>query len=224
MKKICLIVLILCMCVSALTGCSDGGEKNAYQKFIENVKNSNDVKEWLPEKNENYQEGSIGNGYRLSGEMQCYKRGTTDSFSVFLRESVSKAPEGDTPAHCYFFQYTLTYSAKENTLTAYPTVYQISTGASEDAKGKITWTDGCYYQSSLTLSFDMSKYFENGKLTLEDATIVKDIDASAVERDQKIGGKTYTERHPEWGSEMKANFIAAINDALALVDAYIANK
>lgn len=233
MKRICSLVLILCLCLSAmtvLTACGDSGEKNAYQQFIKKVKNNNDVKEWMPDKEVgNFNPDSIGNsGYKLNGEMHCSKSSSKESFTVFMKESFQKAPESNRAAYYYSINYTLEYSAKENQLTAYPTYYQVFEGASEDEKGKVTWTDGCYYgQSERTLyrlSFDMSKYFANGSLTLEDATVVTDVDASTITRNQKIGDKTYTERYPEWESELKANFIVAINEALGMIDAYIATK
>lgn len=233
MKKLLSLALVLCMCCSlplALTGCGDSGEKTAYQEFVKSVKKStNDINAHLEKKNGECNPQQISNGYSLNGYLKMYANSKSEDFTVFMNASVHKPNENDKPAYYYGMTCTMIYDAATNTMSAYITAYNYYTMAVENGN-TVSWKDGYGFQSEsgtvLELSFDMSKYFENGGLTVEDATVVTDIEMNAVRRNEKGLGSdgTYTERHPEWRTDTRTQFLYIINERLKLVDAYIAGR
>lgn len=229
MKKLLSFALILCMCFSlsfTLTGC--GGEQNAYQEYLKSFSwdlNGEELKKETGEIRNDY----VSDGYSLTGYLTLKGKGYGETFNAGMTEKESKPIIDDNDDYYCVFSYNVNYEAKTNILEVFLSSYSYNTLAVESTNGGYTWKDGFGFTypdkgTGLALSFDMSKYFEDGTLTVEDATITSDFDMSCISTNRKgidDPDHTYTERNSEWKTEAMERLLNSVNETLALIDAYI---
>ena len=107
--------------------------------------------------------------------------------------------------------------------------YSYDCTSSQKSEDSYEWTDGFSLNATrsetLNFEFDINKYFENGKLTADDAIGELSIDASKVSSD-KLGldSKKYTERNPEWESKVIDDILELVNELLGEFDKIVEGK
>ncbi len=234
MKKLVSLLLTVCIClllVFALVGCA--GEKNAWQSYL-------GAKGWNVSKTEAPVERNVGivgansDGYSFKGGLSIQGRGNGEFIeaSAIHKESHISATDGvtDTKYDDYLLiDYMMSFNSKKNTLYVnVANYYYYTTSVGVEVDGDPDWRDGYYYNSDgygssfIDMTFDMSGYFANGELTVEDISREGEFDAEAIRNKTGIAGDVpYTERNAAWDTQALESIIRSVNDFAALIDAYM---
>lgn len=229
MKRVVSLMLVVCLCLSlafTLTSCFGGGEKNAWQEYLL-------AKGWNSTYQLESETGTVAgnnNGYSLTGLLKVNGRGYGESFRAEMMEKCTKlnATDGLSENDEYrYIKYDLGYSCDDNVLYLNVTGYMYQTDSCGDDLS-FDWADGIRFINSEKFSvqaeFDMSKYFENGTLALEDATITEDFEIADASDD--LNGLTgleeaYSQRNAQWKSQAWNSIIASVNKTIELMEAHM---
>ena len=233
MKKIVSFGLVFCLCLSllvSLASCFGGGDKNEWQEYL-GAKGWNSSGKQLESKT-----GTVGgnkDGYQLTGLLRVNGRGYGETLYADMLEKSSNrdATDGIGENDEYrYVDFSVSYSSDNNTLYLEVTGYMYLT-ESLGNDNNLDWKDGIRFMDSskfrLEAEFDMTAYFENGTLTLEDASITKDFDLSNVSDDFKgLTGleDVYSQRNPQWKSQAWNSILNSVNKTLELIDGYMKNN
>ncbi len=215
--------LTLCM---ALVSC--GGAKNPYEAYAKKGTKDLDIEKTSGESKTN----AVTEYYLLKGD---FKVNSSGRFHMDMTETTRVPRDNDKNTDAYEINadITMAYDFRDNLLTVYVEKYQYRTEAvTNEKETAYEWKDGYVFQpekaADSTLpadkfQFDMSKYFENGKLTAEDATVAIDLkDGDLTSNLKGLTTTTYTERNPDWEKAAIADIMDMVNAVLAEVDAIVA--
>lgn len=227
MKKLISFVLAICACLSLcvmLSSC--GGEKNAWQTYLKQCGN----KEFDIEKTTGKEEEDrVSEYYNLDAKMK-----TTYEAKLYvdIKETEQVPNDFDAGVEAYRVDKNikLYYNMRDTVLTVSVYGYTYRTEAVIDVEDEdYEWKDG-YATSTLTsntdpikFKFDINKYFENGKLTADDALEPFVLSESNLARNEKgLTTTKYTERNPDWDKDALADILETVNVVLDEVDDIIA--
>ena len=242
MKKVLSLVLAVSMCLSLcvfLTSCM--GNKNPYQEYL--IKHGSGRDYPITSESGEYPMESVTSYYKINGELSV---GTDGRFYIYADETEIAPISNDegTEDHRTVIRVSVSYDMRDTVLAVYLKSYSYSCNSHMDDDGSgYEWTDGFAFSSAtkedstlpLTkFEFDINKYFENGKLTAEDAIQPLKLDASYLIEDIEgidmtadvIGTDTakYTERNPDWEADAISDIIDLVNDLLKEIDKVVAEK
>ncbi|MBQ8399835.1 MAG: hypothetical protein IJX08_07710 [Clostridia bacterium] len=239
MKKLLSLILIFSLCLSSclvLSSCSSA--KNPYQKYMfSHGSKTHQISEETAE----YPLSEVASYYKIFGELSF---STSATFHIYVDETeiVPQSNDNNTQEYKTFVKLTMSYNARGNTLDVYVDTYSYSTNATkEEGASFYKWTDGYSFVSAkdanTTLQlkkfqFNIDNYFENGKLSAEDALQPLKLDTAYLTEDMEgldmsaevIGTETakYTRRNPNWESDAIADIMVLVNKLLSEVDTAIA--
>jgi len=219
MRKIVAILLVLCTCCLALTACF--GKDNEYQTFIkDNTNKEFEIKKTSGESKKNI----VTDYYKLEGKVSVdYKR--------ILAASVTETTQvaGD-DEHRSVVELTVRYDERDTIVEVVVKNYTYSCVALAD-DDHYHWKDGYTFETPKSsegailtrFKFDINKYFENGKLTVEDAEEAMKLDASGITKDLSwpTTDSKYTARNTDWEAKALADIMDTVNATLAEIDAII---
>ena len=228
MKRIISLVLALVTCLSvcfALGSC--GGSKNPYQEYLKNHGSGKtyNVNEGTANPSLKDVEDNYYRAYEIDVE-------TSGKFYVEARDGVIASRDNNENKQDYSIsrEMAVFYDMRDTVLKVNLYRYNFSTIS---YKGKPTdnykWSDGFSYNptrsSPVVLTFDIAKYFENGKLTVEDSLQTLSLDTKYIDDDKKgTDDKTYTERNPEWETKLVEDILFTVNDILSEIDKIVENQ
>ncbi len=224
MKKLLSIVLVLCTCLSLCAVLSSCGEKTPYEEYFK----SHGAKDFKVLKTEGESKtDEVTDYYELKGDLRIPSNGVY-SFKAteITREAGTVDSENKVVLH-------LVYDFRDDILKVYVEEYTHREVAV--VKGNLSyyeWVDGYKFVSDTTdndaklpltkFEFDINKYFENGKLTADDANAELELDASYIVEDSKgLVLFNYTERNADWEEKALADILDTVNAMLAEIDACI---
>ena len=235
MKKFFTTVIALCLCLAISVLAVGCGEQNAYKKFVKKWgSHAADIK---------VEDGTLNNDfvmdyYSLTGNYQGY---TSGSFTVMMKElTYSKGAEpgsyDDTFAR---IEFSIHYQQAKDELKIFVPLYTYCEGSSErnipNMALKYEFNTGLQYggQSAQASAedveevcyiFDANKYFDDNKLTLEDASQVVDYTEEKMNGVLNTDKAAWMEKHATWKEDMIADILDAINKTLGEVDKIIEAK
>ncbi len=226
MKKLLSLILAVCTCLSLCAMLAACGEKTPYEAYFK----SHGMKHFDINKTTGETKlDEVTDYYRFSGDIDI---GSDGRYVIDIEEitRVDFDPETDTGDYEIAMELSLVYDFRDNMLDVYVEEYEYRAKSSiNPGDSYYKWLDGFKFESEdvsedrplpLTqFEFDMSKYFENGKLTAEDATAALNLNADYIVSDKEYPALKYTERNPGWKQAAIANILKAVNLALAEVDA-----
>ena len=227
MKKVLSLILILSTCLSlclALVSC--GGEKNPYQTFL---KSNGEKKYSINEgSQDDYPRETVLSYNRRFGEIRT---GTDAKLYVDVEDTtiVPKSNDDNTTDYRLKRSIIMHYDMRDTVLKVRVFGYAYDCNSSQKSEDSYEWTDGFYLTATrsetLNFEFDINKYFENGKLTADDAIGEISIDISKVGSDKLgIDSKKYTERNPEWDEKVIDDVLELVNELLGEVDKIVEEK
>ena len=205
-------------------GCFGGGNK--YKQFVKkhgSYTNTIDVVSGTESKE------FVMDNYSLYGQFQV---STNGSFNALVTEkTMSKGAEmgyyDDTKIH---IEFTVRYYHIDDAITVNVARYKKWEGSKslDRANGlgeMYEFTDGFSYnntQEGNKFEFDANKYFDDNKLTLEDATTALTLsvsDVSSIITNKSLDD--YLVNNPTWEEDAIADIIDAVNATLAEIDKFI---
>ena len=204
-----------------------GGSKNVYQQYL---KKYGSGKEYSI---------NVGDNEHSRKEVEHYQRrfgkitvSTSAKFHVDVEDTTIVPRSNDNNTEDYLLNrgITMVYDMRDTVLKVNIFRYGYSSVSyKEDADDNYKWTDGFALNATrsdvISFEFDINKYFENGKLTAEDATSEVSIDASKVSTDMVgMDSKKYTERNAEWDEKVIDDVLDLVNDMLGEIDKIVAEK
>ncbi len=222
MKKLVSLLLTLCIlsvCV-LLTSC--GGAKNAYQTFIK--ANGSDEFE-IKKTNGTDSKDKVADYYLLDGEVEIDYHGV---LYADMKETTRVAGDDE---HEVNMELSIRYDMRDTVLEVTVKKYSYSCEALIDDdhyhwKDGYTFGTGSYVSDTAKVAkftFDINKYFENGKLTVEDAQETMKLDADGIVSDLSwpTTDSKYTARNTDWEAKALADIMDTVNVILAEVDTIV---
>ncbi len=220
MKKIVALLLVLCTCCLALSAC--GGKKNAYQTFI---KENFDEEFEIEKTSGTDKKDSVADYYKLDGEVDVTYKGI---LFADMKETTRVAGDDE---HEINMEFSVRYDMRDTVLEVTVKKYSYSCEALID-DDHYHWKDGYIFGTGeyasddakrAKFTFDINKYFENGKLTVEDADEAMKLAADGIVTDLSwpTTESKYTTRNTDWEAKALADIMDAVNATLAEIDAIV---
>lgn len=236
MKKFLTTVIALCLCLAISVLAVGCGEQNAYKKFVKKWGgHSADIK---------VESGSISkehvsDRYSLTGKYQGYSSG---SFAVTMNEvtvSTNDTPQTDDDTSVTI-EFSIHYSQSTDKIKVYAPKYLSYKGSTSLDKANHSgfmyeFKNGIQYGSVVAGAesdvdrdnayvFDANKYFDDNKLTVEDAEKLAEYSADELYGILNTNKDAWISENPTWKEDMIADILDAINATLAEVDKMIEAK
>lgn len=229
MKKFLTSIIALCLCLAIsllAVGCGGG---NPYKTFVKKWgTHSADIEVKTGSINKDY----VIDRYSLTGKYEGYHTGT---FAVRMNEvTVETGESGSYDDTSISMDFSIHYSQSKDEITVYLDRYNFFEGSTTLEKANISgfkyeFNDGVTLdgqsaqdQAELTeknrFVFDANKYFDDNKLSLEDATETITLDSKDLITSQTTSVTTWIENHKTWSDDMLADLLDAVNATLAEVD------
>ena len=236
MKKFLTTVIALCLCLAISVLAVGCGEQNAYKKFVKKWGgHSADIK---------VETGSISkehvsDRYSLTGKYQGYSSG---SFAVTMNEvtvSTKGTPQTDDDTSVTI-EFSIHYSQSTDKIKVYVPRYLSYKGSTSLDKANHSgfmyeFNKGIQYGNVViggeeteaednAFVFDANKYFDDNKLTVEDAEKLAEFPEKHMSGILNTNKDAWLSENPSWQEDMIADIFDAINATLAEVDKMIEAK
>lgn len=221
MKKIVSVLLVLCTLSLCLLLSACGG-KNSYQTFIkENTNKEFEIKKADGESLKN----EVTDYYNLEGKISI-------SYKCVMYADVVETTRDAKNQDQKIVDLTVLYDMREEYIEVVVEKYTYSSQpVIEGTNTYYTWKDGYTFETPknsdgamLTrFKFDINKYFESGKLTVEDAQEAMALDATGIKSDLSwpTTDSKYTSRNTDWEADALADIMETVNEVLAQIDAVV---